>query len=77
VPAAELNFAVRDVAESLCRSSPQGLAATKQLLTQRMLQEFAERGASLVEMSAQLFSSNEAREGMRAFLDRRPPRWVS
>jgi enoyl-CoA hydratase len=77
VPAADLDFAVRDVVESLRHSSPQGLAATKQLLTQRMLQDFAERGATLVEMSARLFSSKEAREGMRAFLDHRPPRWVS
>jgi enoyl-CoA hydratase len=77
VPAADLDFAVRDVVESLRHSSPQGLAATKQLLTQRMLQDFAERGATLVDMSARLFSSKEAREGMRAFLDHRPPRWVS
>jgi enoyl-CoA hydratase len=76
VPDVELDHAVRDVAESLRRSSPQGLAATKRLLTRRVLEEFDERGPALVELSARLFSSEEAREGMRAFLERRPPRWV-
>jgi enoyl-CoA hydratase len=29
------------------------------------------------ELSARLFASEEAREGMRAFLEKRPPRWAA
>jgi enoyl-CoA hydratase len=77
VPAAKLDHAVRDVIEGLLLASPQGLAATKQLLTRRLLEDIDEHGPALVDLSARLFSSREAREGMRAFLERRPPRWVS
>lgn len=31
---------------------------------------------SLAELSARLFASDEAREGMSAFLERRDPGWV-
>jgi enoyl-CoA hydratase len=77
VPAAELDHAVRGVIDSLRLASPQGLAATKQLLTRHLLEDIDEHGPALVDLSARLFSSREAREGMRAFLERRPPRWVS
>jgi enoyl-CoA hydratase len=76
VPAPEVDNAVRDVVDSLRRSPLQALAATKQLLTRRTLEEFDEQGPALVDMSAKLFSSKEARERMRALLDRRPPRWA-
>ena len=31
--------------------------------------------SEMVELSARLFASEEAHEGMTAFLERRPPRW--
>jgi enoyl-CoA hydratase len=77
VPADDLDGAVRGVVERVLQSSPQGLAETKRLLVGRLLREIDDHGPAMVALSARLFASEEAQEGMRAFLDRRPPRWVS
>lgn len=58
------------------KGSPQGLAASKALTTGPILADFDEHAERLTEQSAQLFVSEEAREGMMAFLQKRPPRWV-
>jgi enoyl-CoA hydratase/carnithine racemase len=39
--------------------------------------EPGERGALSVEEASVAMGSAEAREGIRAFLERRPPRWPS
>lgn len=58
-------------------ASPQGLAETKRLLTAEVRERFAREGESAIADSARLFGSAEAREGMRAFLERRPPAWAA
>ncbi|MER6343610.1 enoyl-CoA hydratase family protein [Streptomyces sp. NPDC001595] len=62
--------------DGLRRSSPQALAETKRLLTARVLEAFDRDAAELTALSARLFSSPEAREGMTAFLERRDAAWV-
>lgn len=57
--------------------SPQGLAATKQLLNESILATFDERADTLAARSAELFTSEEAAEGIASFLERRPPRWAT
>jgi methylglutaconyl-CoA hydratase len=74
VPADDLEQAVTAVLASLAKSSRQGLRETKKLLTARMLAEIDERGEELAAMSARLFGSDEAREAMRAFLEKRSSR---
>ncbi|MEW2396838.1 enoyl-CoA hydratase family protein [Streptomyces sp. NPDC046862] len=64
------------VLDGLRRASPQGLAETKQLLTAKVLQAFDRDAADLTALSARLFSSPQAREGMTAFLERRDPSWA-
>ncbi|MER6035374.1 enoyl-CoA hydratase family protein [Streptomyces sp. NPDC001835] len=64
------------VLDGLRRSSPQALAETKRLLTARVLETFDREAAALTALSARLFSSPEAREGMTAFLERRDAAWV-
>ncbi|MGV9251671.1 enoyl-CoA hydratase family protein [Streptomyces sp. NPDC003697] len=64
------------VLDGLRRSSPQGLAETKRLLTARVLEAFDREADALTALSARLFSSAQAREGMAAFLERRDPSWV-
>ncbi|MFF5183821.1 enoyl-CoA hydratase family protein [Streptomyces sp. NPDC000345] len=64
------------VLDGLRRSAPQGLAETKRLLTARVLETFDRDAADLTALSARLFSSAQAREGMTAFLERRDPAWV-
>jgi enoyl-CoA hydratase/methylglutaconyl-CoA hydratase len=74
VPAADLEQAVASVLASLVKSSSQGLRETKRLLTARTLADIDERGEDLAAMSARLFGSDEAREAMRAFLEKRSGR---
>lgn len=60
----------------LRQGSPQGLAESKKLLTAPVLAAFDADADSLASASARLFASEEAVEGMTAFLQRRPPRWA-
>ncbi|WP_128431846.1 enoyl-CoA hydratase family protein [Streptomyces cyaneus] len=64
------------VLDGLRRASPQALAETKALLTAKVLETFDRDAADLTALSARLFSSAQAREGMTAFLERRDPEWV-
>ncbi|MGH3314333.1 MAG: enoyl-CoA hydratase family protein [Streptomyces sp.] len=64
------------VLDGLRRGSPQGLAESKRLVTAEVLRVFDRDTDSLAELSARLFASEEAREGMTAFLERREPSWV-
>jgi enoyl-CoA hydratase len=52
------------------------LAASKALTTAALLARFDADAEALTAQSATLFVSEEAREGMAAFLEKRPPRWV-
>ncbi|MDQ1010083.1 enoyl-CoA hydratase [Streptomyces sp. V4I23] len=74
--AADVDEALAPLVEGLRRASPQGLAASKALLTARVLETFDRDAEDLVRRSASLFASPEAREGMTAFLERRDPAWV-
>ncbi len=67
---------VADLAASIAKGSPQGLAAAKALTTAAIIDDFERRAEKLTRESAELFVSEEAREGMTAFLEKRPPRWV-
>lgn len=64
------------VLDGLRRGSPQGLTASKRLVTQEVLAAFDRDTGTLADLSARLFASDEAREGMTAFLERREPRWA-
>jgi enoyl-CoA hydratase len=72
-PAVEL----ATVCDALRSCSPQGLAATKPLSTAAALAAFESRAAQMRELSQRLFESEEAHEGMTAFLQKRPPRWAA
>jgi enoyl-CoA hydratase len=78
-----ISIAADDVAATVAalvaeigRGSPQGLAASKALTTAPILEAFDRHGEELTEQSARLFVSDEAREGMLSFLQKRPPRWA-
>jgi enoyl-CoA hydratase len=73
----ELDAAVEHVGAALRSCSPQGLAETKRLTTRDVLLTFDDRADEMRELSARLFGSEEAREGMLAFLEKRPPRWAA
>jgi enoyl-CoA hydratase len=65
------------VLDLLRACSPQGLRETKPLLTSGMLDGFEARAAALADQSARLFGSQEAAEGMAAFLEKRKPSWAA
>ncbi|KLI04212.1 enoyl-CoA hydratase [Mycolicibacterium conceptionense] len=68
---------VATLAAEIAKGSPQGLATSKALTTAAILRGFDRDAEHLTRQSAQLFVSDEAREGMMAFLQKRPPSWVS
>jgi enoyl-CoA hydratase len=72
----DVQAAVAALAGDLGRGSPQGLAASKALTTAAVLAGFDRDAERLSVESARLFVSEEAREGMLAFLQKRPARWV-
>ncbi|MEU5977979.1 enoyl-CoA hydratase family protein [Streptomyces sp. NPDC047315] len=71
----DVDAALAPVLDALRKASPQGLAAAKRLLTTRVLETFDRDAEDLVQRSASLFASAEAREGTAAFLERRDPAW--
>ncbi|MBL1110518.1 enoyl-CoA hydratase family protein [Streptomyces sp. 5-8] len=76
VTADDVDDALAPVLDGLRRSAPQALAETKRLLTARVLETFDRDAAGLTALSARLFSSDQAREGMTAFLERRDAAWA-
>jgi enoyl-CoA hydratase len=72
----DVDAVLEPVLDGLRRSSPQALAETKRLLTARVLEAFDRDAAGLTALSARLFASAQAREGMTAFLERRDPEWA-
>ncbi|MFI8852497.1 enoyl-CoA hydratase family protein [Streptomyces sp. NPDC053499] len=68
--------ALAPILDGLRRGSPQGLAESKRLVTREVLAAFDRDTGTLAELSARLFASDEAREGMTAFLERREPEWA-
>ncbi|OJZ75928.1 enoyl-CoA hydratase [Mycobacterium paraffinicum] len=75
--AEDVDAAVAALLADVGRGSPQGLAASKALTTAAVLDGFDRDAERLAEESARLFVSDEAREGMLAFLQKRAPSWAN
>ncbi|MDT4944980.1 MAG: enoyl-CoA hydratase [Pseudonocardiales bacterium] len=73
----DVDAEVAAIADALRSCSPQGLAETKPLTTRATLAAFEARAEEVQAQSARLFGSDEAREGMLAFLQKRPPSWTT
>ncbi|MEJ7634911.1 enoyl-CoA hydratase-related protein [Aeromicrobium sp.] len=71
VPAADLATEVASVLADLSKAYPQGLRETKRILNHDLVARIDERGAEVAARSAELFGSDEAREAMTAFLNRK------
>ncbi|MBD0675239.1 enoyl-CoA hydratase family protein [Streptomyces sp. CBMA156] len=67
---------LKGLLDALRLGSPQGLAESKRLANADVVRSFERDADELVELSARLFGSAEAQEGMRSFLEKRPARWV-
>lgn len=64
------------VCDALRACSPQGLAETKPVTTAAVRDAFEQSAADMQALSQRLFESEEAREGMLAFLQKRAPSWA-
>ena len=71
-----LDAEVDEVIADLLLGGPEALAATKQLFERIPYMEPDEAIAYASARSAELFGSDEAAEGMSAYLEKRPPYWV-
>jgi enoyl-CoA hydratase len=76
IAADDVEAKVSELTAAIAKASPQGLAASKALTTASILNAFDDRAEALTRQSAELFVSDEAREGMVSFLQKRPPNWV-
>jgi methylglutaconyl-CoA hydratase len=77
VPADELDAEVARYVGMLRLGAPGALAGTKKLLHRERTGSFDGELAAMAEVSARYFTSDEAREGIRAFVEKRPPSWVA
>lgn len=71
VPVDALADEVSRTLADLVKGYPQGLRETKTLLNHDLVARIDDLGAMLAAQSAELFGSDEAREAMTAFLDRK------
>ena len=76
VPAAELDSCVREYADMLVRGAPGALAGTKQLLRRAPARDLGAELDELTGLSVRYFTSEEGREGVAAFREKRDPAWV-
>ncbi len=76
VPAQALDAAVAGSVEQLLAGGPMALAGAKDLIRRIPALPRADAFAEAAAISAAMFASAEAREGMSAFLEKRSPRWV-
>jgi enoyl-CoA hydratase len=72
----DLDAEIATLSDALRRCSPQGLTETKPLLSRAARARLEAGAEEMQQLSRRLFESDEAREGMRAFLEKRPPRWA-
>jgi methylglutaconyl-CoA hydratase len=72
VPDADVDGEVRAQLVHLTGGAPTALAETKRLLRARTVIEFDDP----LELSARFFASEEGQEGIAAFREKRPARWV-
>ena len=76
VPADQLDAAVDEVVADLLAGSPAALAAAKEIIAQVPPMPVADAFELMSRRSAEMFRSDEAREGMAAYLEKRPASWI-
>jgi methylglutaconyl-CoA hydratase len=77
VPANEIDSAVQEVVSDIKAGGPEAIAAAKQLILRVPQMQLDEAFNWTSELSSNLFKSEEAQEGMKAYLDKRPPSWMN
>jgi methylglutaconyl-CoA hydratase len=76
VPAGSLDDAVREYVDMLVRGGPLALAGTKQLLRRAPAADLGAELEQLTATSVRYFTSEEGREGVASFREKRDAAWV-
>lgn len=76
VPADRLDAEVNRYTDMLRLGAPGALAGTKDLLRGPSARTMADDLATMTRLSAERFASDEGQEGIRAFVEKRPPSWA-
>ena len=77
VPADKLDAAVEEVLADLRKGGPNALGLAKSLVYEVPRREQADAIEWTTALSSELFGGAEAKEGVKAFLDKRPASWAS
>jgi enoyl-CoA hydratase/carnithine racemase len=72
----ELDSTVQDVVKQVCQGSPNALTACKRLIFEIMDKDLEATVEYRAQLLDELRRSEEAQEGMMAFIEKRPARWV-
>ncbi|HKX17180.1 MAG TPA: enoyl-CoA hydratase-related protein, partial [bacterium] len=76
VPAPELSEAVENTARAIAANAPLAVRAARQAIRYGLTHPF-EDGLKLEgDLQRMLYASDDCREGIAAFNERRPPRWT-
>jgi methylglutaconyl-CoA hydratase len=76
VPAGELDAEVDAVVADLLAGAPGAIAAAKTLIAEVPTMSVDDGFKWTAGLSARLFASDEAKEGMSAYLEKRPASWI-
>ena len=77
VPADRLDATIAELAKAIANNGPQAVAEAKALLRALRSMDRAEGLRHGIEVIARLRTSAEGQEGVKAFLEKRPPGWVA
>ena len=61
--------------DAICAAGPEAVATTTKILRRTTDDSYESKLAGMRELSERVFASAEAREGIAAFLEKRPPSW--
>lgn len=76
VPRSELRARVRAVAQTIIAGAPLSIAGSKQVMLQSLaMPELRAALTAHYDLVQQAFASEDAKEGQRAFVEKRPPVW--
>jgi methylglutaconyl-CoA hydratase len=77
VPSGQLDAAMSELATSLLANSPCSMRATKHLLFRQEIEHLSRNLRAAVNTNAELRNTDDFREGVAAFLEKRKPIWPS